>query len=133
MERCVPRIAFAGRTAMGALALALVASSSARAQSATAAQPPARADLPRYPTQSTPVSPYRVTPSAAGEAGRRQTRDQEIGNIAPAARISNRVANRVQSRLRNRIDRNYDPQANASSPFAVAEARSRTAGQAPDR
>ncbi|WP_308815767.1 hypothetical protein [Sphingomonas sp. GV3] len=45
------------------------------------------------------------------------------------ARIDNRIQNRVQSRIRNRIDRFYNPQADAASPFAVADEQTRTAGQ----
>ncbi len=83
------------------------------------------------PSQSTP-SPLlerqrgTVAGSTVGEAGRRQTRDQEIGGIKPLGRINSRIANRVQSRLRTRIDRNYDPQANAASPFEAASDQART-------
>lgn len=69
--------------------------------------------------------------SAAGQAGQRQTREEvaaEAG-IEPMGRINGRVQNRVQSRIRNRIDRYYDPQANATSPFAVAGDQARTAGR----
>lgn len=65
----------------------------------------------------------RAPTTNAGTVGQRQTRTdvpRETG-IEPLARISNRIANRVQSRLRNRIDRNYNPEANATSPFAVAQ------------
>jgi hypothetical protein len=48
-------------------------------------------------------------------------------------RINNRIANRVQSCLRARIDRNYDPQANASSPFDVAGEEARTPGRSRNR
>lgn len=69
----------------------------------------------------------RTADSAAGRIGQRQSRydTTTIINGEPLARISNRVANRVQSRLRNRIDQNYDPRANASSPFVVAADRVR--------
>lgn len=63
--------------------------------------------------------------SSVGRAGERQTREQAAPNIKPTGRISNRINNRVQSRIRNRIDRNYDPQANARSPFEVAEEEAR--------
>lgn len=69
--------------------------------------------------------------SAAGQTGQRQTRDDvaaEAG-IEPMGRINGRIQNRVQSRIRNRIDRYYDPQANATSPFAVAGDQARTAGR----
>lgn len=60
--------------------------------------------------------------------GQRQTRADVARKtgIEPMARIDNRIANRVQSRLRNRIDRNYDPQANATSPFIIAQERTQT-------
>lgn len=69
--------------------------------------------------------------SAAGRAGERQTRDQiaQDAGIKPMARIEARIQNRVQSRIRNRIDRSYDPQANATSPFATAGDQARTAGR----
>ncbi len=69
--------------------------------------------------------------SVAGQTGQRQTRDEvavEAG-IEPMGRINGRIQNRVQSRIRNRIDRYYDPQANATSPFAVAGDQARTAGR----
>lgn len=65
----------------------------------------------------------------SGELGQRQTRDEAAPNIEPLGRISNRVQNRVQNRIRNRIDRYYSPQANAASPFEVANDRARTAGR----
>lgn len=71
----------------------------------------------------------RIAPSAVGEVGRRQNRQQDFQQIEPLARIDSRVRNRVQSRLRTRIDRNYDPQANATSPFAVAEEQTRSIGR----
>lgn len=88
-------------------------------------------DLPRV-RQQTPLPTTqtgRVAESAAGEVGQRQTRDQAPASIEPMARITSRIQNRVQNRIRNRIDRNYDPQANAAEPFAVAEDKSRTAGR----
>jgi hypothetical protein len=67
-----------------------------------------------------------VPASSVGDVGQRQTREKAMPNVAPTGRLTNRIQNRVQSRIRNRIDRNYDPQANATSPFAVAETRART-------
>ncbi len=58
--------------------------------------------------------------TAMGVIGQRQTREEAGANIRPMVRIESRVANRVQNRIRNRIDRNYDPRANAASPFQVA-------------
>lgn len=60
---------------------------------------------------------------AGTEIGERQTREDGAANVEPIRRISNRIQNRVQNRIRNRIDRNYDPQANATSPFEVAAER----------
>ena len=71
----------------------------------------------------------RTAESSAGRVGERQRRDQADG-IEPLARIEGRLTNRVQSRIRNRIDRNYDPLANATSPFMVAgDAQPQARGQ----
>lgn len=69
--------------------------------------------------------------SAAGQIGQRQTREEVVAEagIEPMGRINGRIQSRVQSRIRNRIDRYYDPQANATSPFAVAGDQARTAGR----
>lgn len=74
------------------------------------------------PPQSISPAPQagQIAESAAGQAGVRQSRAQVEG-LNPLARISNRIQNRVQARLRNRIDRNYDPRANATSPFEGAD------------
>lgn len=71
----------------------------------------------------------RTADSAAGRIGQRQSRESTTTAIngEPLARIGNRIANRVQSRIRNRIDQNYDPRANATSPFVVAGDRVRAA------
>lgn len=78
--------------------------------------------------QAPPPPPAARTPEAGnGRIGQRQTKDavaRDTG-IEPMARLQTRVANRVQSRLRNRIDRNYDPSANATSPFVVAGEQAR--------
>lgn len=73
----------------------------------------------------------RTAQSSAGQVGQRQTRDTAVqqAGIKPMARIANRIQNRVQNRLRTRIDRNYDPQAYATDPFAVAEDQARTTGR----
>ena len=82
----------------------------------------------QQPVQQTqPIQVGRVASSSAGQAGQRQTREQAVQGAAPMERIASRIQNRVQSRLRNRIDRNYDPQANATSPFAIAEDQARAA------
>lgn len=67
--------------------------------------------------------------TGSGIVGQRQTREEAPGNTAPLDRIESRIANRVQSRLRTRIDRNYDPKANATSPFEAADDQARTAGR----
>lgn len=76
-----------------------------------------------------PVS--QVPDTAAGRISQRQDRNATArqAGVKPLARIDTRVANRVQSRLRNRIDPNYDPQANAASPFNVAEEQARSVGR----
>lgn len=63
--------------------------------------------------------------SSVGEIGQRQS----FETIEPMARINSRIQNRVQSRIRNRIDKYYTPQANATSPFEVADDQVRSAGQ----
>ncbi|MDG5973003.1 hypothetical protein JAGODDHD_03773 (plasmid) [Sphingomonas paucimobilis] len=69
--------------------------------------------------------------SAVGQAGQRQSREQVAVDtgIEPMGRINRRIQNRVQSRIRNRIDRYYSPQANATSPFAVASEQAAGAGR----
>lgn len=116
-----------------ALAIASLALSPALAQAGPRQGSTQQAGADAGQEQPTRPSPGRLAESEVGEVGRRQTRDQEIANIKPAARINNRIANRVQSRIRNRIDRNYDPQANATSPFSVADAESRDTRQDPRR
>lgn len=61
--------------------------------------------------------------SAVGRAGQRQTRDTAAAKIGikPMARIASRIQSRVRTRIRNRIDRDYDPRATTTDPFAVAE------------
>ncbi|MEH3158277.1 MAG: hypothetical protein PGN08_04685 [Sphingomonas taxi] len=71
----------------------------------------------------------RTADTSVGEVGQRQDHGQTIAGTKPSMRIAGRLQTRVQNRLRNRIDRNYDPTANASNPFAVAE----TEAQAPAR
>lgn len=73
----------------------------------------------------------RTARSSVGQVGQRQTRNTTADQtgIKPMARIESRIQNRVQNRIRNRIDRNYDPQANASDPFVVAEGQTHTSGR----
>ncbi len=80
---------------------------------------PLQDDVTQPPQPETPpMRVNRVANSAVGEAGQRNTTAQLADR--PGTRLLGRVQNRVQSRLRNRIDRYYDPQANTTSPFAVA-------------
>ncbi len=80
---------------------------------------PLQDDVTKQPQQETPpMRVSRVANSAVGEAGQRNTTAQLADR--PGTRLLGRLQNRVQSRLRNRIDRYYDPQANTTSPFAVA-------------
>lgn len=114
-----------------AVALALLATAPAFGQDRTvpgdADEPPRLEQMPApQPTEAAPDEPGRVAESAVGRAGQRQTPAQTLPALQPMSRISNRIANRVQSRLRNRIDRNYDPQANTTSPFEVAGDKART-------
>jgi hypothetical protein len=71
----------------------------------------------------------RTADTVSGRIGKRQTREAVArkAGTEPMARIANRINNRVQSRIRNRIDQDYDPQANAASPFAVASDQARAA------
>lgn len=87
---------------------------------------------------STPVlaqdtQPGRTAAVTETEVGERQTPEEAAPNIEPTRRISNRVQNRVQNRIRNRIDRNYNPKANATSPFEVAAEQANAAGRRTQR
>jgi hypothetical protein len=106
-------------------ALAQVGSSPPTSSSEAEDEQPIVQQQPRI----APPRAGRVAGSSVGEVGQRQGREQAATGIDPMARIASRVQNRVQSRIRNRIDRNYDPQANATSPFAIAEDEVRAAGQ----
>lgn len=83
--------------------------------------------------QVQPLPPLSTAPpggianSPVGQIGQRQSRGQAVEGIKPSGRIGNRIQNRVQLRLRNRIDRNYNPQANATDPFGVADQQLRRA------
>lgn len=105
----------------GLVAMLLIATPPALGQDAgkTADE---EAQAPVLPAQQ-PLSvtqPGQTAEAGGGRVGERQIRERTKG-IKPMARIDNRVRNRVQTRLRNRIDRNYDPVADAASPFAAAE------------
>jgi len=79
----------------------------------------------QVPTASRPLPAGRIADAGTGQIGQRQTRTQVAPHVEPLGRIQNRVANRVQNRIRNRIDRDYDPTANAASPFRVAGEQAR--------
>lgn len=105
--------------------LSLLAVSPALAQDRALQEQSRYGGSQQAPISSPPVQAGRTADTGAGQIGQRQTRAQMAPNVKPLGRIQNRVANRVQNRIRNRIDRNYDPQANATSPFRVAGDRAR--------
>ena len=70
----------------------------------------------------------RTADTGIGEVGQRQTAQDGAGIHEPLGRLTSRINNRIENRIRNRIDRNYDPTANATSPFEVADRLTR-AGQ----
>ncbi|MBD8679936.1 hypothetical protein [Sphingomonas sp. CFBP 13720] len=111
------------RVILSVICLLLAAPVAAQAQIVPEGDLPAPDENEVLRPRVEPARAGRVAPSTVGEAGQRQT---ETEGITPLSRIDSRIQNRVQSRIRNRIDRNYDPQANTVSPFAVAEERSRT-------
>lgn len=74
----------------------------------------------------------RTADTGIGEVGRRQTAQDSPAMQESLARINSRIDNRIENRIRNRIDRNYDPTANATSPFEIAERQTR-AGQSGPR
>lgn len=75
----------------------------------------------------------RTAQTGSGKVGKRQSAADTARVVFPLGRLSTRVQNRVQSRIRNRIDENYDPAANAASPFEVAAERARSVGRPPRR
>lgn len=83
---------------------------------------------------TSPLAPVpsvgRTADTAAGRVGERRSREQ-VDGVGPMGRVNNRIQNRVQARLRNRIDRNYDPRANATSPFTVAGDAAQSSSQRP--
>lgn len=112
-------------TCLSALLLLIAAPATAQ-RTAPAAEP----DYPPRPAPSAApeTKPGEVAKSTVGQAGQRQQRE-DVAGVRPMARIDSRIQNRVQSRIRNRIDRDYDPQANAISPFEAAGERTRNAGR----
>ncbi len=59
----------------------------------------------------TPSSGH-IASSVVGQVGQRQ--------VTAKANLMGRIDSRIPSRLRNRIDRDYDPQANTTTPFRIA-------------
>lgn len=87
------------------------------------------ADIDQAETQNEGLQrSARTADTGIGEVGQRQTARDGPGVQEPLDRINSRINNRVENRIRNRIDRNYDPTANATSPFEIADRRTR-AGQ----
>lgn len=82
-------------------------------------------ELSQRPAEQEAPSPGIVTRSAVGRAGQRQVREDVASDVHPMKRISTRIENRIQSRMHNRIDEDYDPQANARSPFVDVEKKER--------
>jgi len=110
------------------LALGMMAPEAAIGQIESSRQRAGPADLEPPPSIANDQT-ARTADAGSGRIGKRQTREAVArkAGTEPLARISNRVNNRVQSRIRNRIDQDYDPQANAASPFAVASDQARAA------
>lgn len=77
--------------------------------------------------------PGRVANVGNGQIGQRQSRTDAAPSLVATTRIESRIQNRIENRIRNRIDRYYDPQANATSPFAVASDQARKNGPSPPR
>lgn len=73
----------------------------------------------------------RTADTGIGEVGQRQTAQDGPALQEPLGRINARINNRIENRIRNRIDRNYDPTANATSPFEIADRRTRAAQRQP--
>lgn len=91
------------------------------------------ADIDQTETQNEGLQrTARTADTGIGEVGQRQKARDGLGVQEPLGRITSRINNRVENRIRNRIDRNYDPTANATSPFEIADRRTR-AGQARPR
>lgn len=122
---------------IGALVVAMPAVAQVRSAQSTASATDGQDDEQSVVQQQQTQPPLdtnqngRTARSSVGQVGQRQTRDSagEQAGIKPMARIASRIQNRVQNRIRNRIDRNYDPQAGATDPFAVAEDQARTSGR----
>lgn len=73
----------------------------------------------------------RTADTGIGEVGRRQTAQDSPALLEPLGRLNSRINNRIQNRIRNRIDRNYDPSANATSPFEIADRETRAGPSGP--
>jgi hypothetical protein len=101
----------------------LFAATSAVAQQGSKVGRDQQQEAPAPASTSQPTG--RVADAGNGEIGQRQTRQETAPSINALERIKSRIANRVQNRIRSRIDTTYDPQANATSPFVVADDQAR--------
>ncbi len=128
LRTVVYRSAIAAVCLLAALPSAAQLRQGARTGGASASQD--EEAIPVAPPSSRPAADPnqtgRLAGSSVGQLGQRQDRTLLNPIAEPMARISNRIQNRVQSRIRNRIDRNYAPQASATSPFADAEEETRS-------
>lgn len=103
---------------IGAFAIFVAYPAATEAQSTSA-----RSASVNQEDEEQPLPPAQPTRLESGKTvGQRRTREDVVAGpgIEPMARIENRIQNRVQNRIRNRIDRNYNPQAISTEPFAVA-------------
>ncbi|WP_336985212.1 hypothetical protein [Altererythrobacter aquiaggeris] len=73
----------------------------------------------------------RTADTGVGEVGKRLTAQDAAAIADPLGRINSRINNRVENRIRNRIDRDYDPAANATSPYEVANRQTRVGQSQP--
>lgn len=78
-------------------------------------------------TASQSLEAGRTAETGAGEVGRRQSARDVGTGIEPTQRVNSRINSRVQSRIRSRIDRNYNPEADATSSIEAAAAQTRRA------
>ena len=113
--------------ANGLLVLGCLLSSSTSAQ-----------EFPINPPSSSPTTQGqglrevgRTAETAVGEVGQRKTTSAAAPNVEPMRRVNNRIENRVRNRIANRIDRSYDPRANATEPFRLADDDVREASRSP--
>jgi hypothetical protein len=85
--------------------------------------------LAASPALAQQVQPGDTATVAGTQVGDRQTREQAAPGIQPNRRLATRVQNRVRSRIRNRIDAQYNPEADATTPFETAAEQANNAGR----